>query len=52
METALAYLISVGIAGFGAWVLVAGLSSSAPIVWTCLALMPITVGLVSLFGER
>jgi hypothetical protein len=51
MERTLAYLVSVGIIGFGAWIFVAGLSSSAPAFWTCAALMPIAVGLVSLFGE-
>jgi hypothetical protein len=51
MERALAYLVSVGIAGFGTWVLVAGLGSSAPALWTCAALIPIAVGLLSLFGE-
>jgi hypothetical protein len=51
METALAYLISVGIIGFGAWILVAGLGSNAPAVWACLALMPMAIGLVSFFGE-
>jgi hypothetical protein len=51
MERALAYLVSVGIFGFGAWILVAGLGSSTPALWACLALMPIAVGLLSLFGE-
>jgi hypothetical protein len=51
METALAYVISAGIAGFGGWIVVAGLGSSTPTLWACLALMPIAVGLVSFFGE-
>ncbi len=40
MQIALAYVISLGIVGFGAWIVVAGLSSSAPAVWICLALFP------------
>jgi hypothetical protein len=51
MEKALAYAISVGIIGFGAWVLVAGLSSSVPAFWAC-ALIPIAIGLWSACGER
>jgi hypothetical protein len=51
MERALAYTISVGIIGFGAWILIAGLSSSAPALWACAALIPIAIGLLSAFGE-
>jgi len=50
MEKALAYAISVGIIGFGAWVLVAGLSSSVPAFWAC-ALIPIAIGLWSACGD-
>ncbi len=52
MQIALAYVISLGIVGFGAWIGIAGLSSSAPAVWICLALFPIAVGLLSISGER
>jgi hypothetical protein len=52
MERALAYVISIGIAGFGVWILIAGLSSSAPALWTCLALIPIAIGLLSAFGPK
>jgi len=52
MQIALAYVISLGIVGFGAWIVVAGLGSSAPAVWICLALFPIAVGLLSISGER
>jgi hypothetical protein len=51
MERALAYVISAGIIGFGIWILVAGLSSGAPILWACVALPPISVGLLSAFGN-
>ena len=51
MEKALAYVISAGIVGFGAWILIAGLSSGVPALWTCLALIPIAIGLLSAFGD-
>jgi len=51
MERALAYMISAGIVGFGAWIFIAGLSSSAPALWACMALIPIAIGLLSAFGE-
>jgi hypothetical protein len=51
MEKPLAYVISVGIVAFGAWTLIAGLSSSAPALWTSLALFPIAIGLLSAFGD-
>ena len=49
-EKAAAYTISAVIVGFGLWILIAGLSSSAPAVWICAALIFIAVGLVSAFG--
>jgi lysylphosphatidylglycerol synthetase-like protein (DUF2156 family) len=49
-EKAAAYAISALIVGFGLWILIAGLSSSAPAIWICAALIPIAVGLVSAFG--
>jgi hypothetical protein len=52
MEKALAYLISAGIVGFGAWALIAGLSSGVPVLWTCLALVPIAIGLLSAFAPK
>ena len=51
MQKAAAYAISLGIAGFGDWILIAGLSSSAPVFWICAALIPIAVGLLSAFGD-
>jgi hypothetical protein len=51
VENALAYAISVGIVGFGAWVLVAGLYSSTPAFWVCGALVPIAIGLWSACGD-
>jgi hypothetical protein len=52
MEKALAYVISIGIAGFGVWILIAGLSSGAPALWTGLALIPIAIGLLSAFAPK
>ena len=52
MNAALAYAISAFIAGFGLWILVAGLTSSAPVLWACLALIPVAIGLWSAFGPH
>jgi hypothetical protein len=49
MDKAAAYSISALIAGFGFWILIAGLSSSAPILWISVALIPIAIGLWSAF---
>lgn len=51
MEKALAYLVAAGIVGFGVWILIAGLSSGTPALWTCVALIPIVIGLLSAFGD-
>jgi hypothetical protein len=50
MEKAAAYAISAFIVGFGLWILIAGLSFSAPALWICAGLIPIVVGLISAFG--
>ena len=52
MEKAAAYAISAFIVGFGLWIVIAGLSSSAPALWICAALIPITIGLLSAFGHK
>jgi hypothetical protein len=46
MEKVAAYLISIGIIGFGFWVLAIANSG----VWLA-GLVPVVVGLASLFGE-
>jgi hypothetical protein len=51
MERTLAYVISAGIVGFGVWIFIAGLSSGAPALWTCGALIPVAIGLLSVFGD-
>ena len=50
MEKAAAYAISALIVGFGLWILIAGLSSSAPALWALAALIPIAIGFLSVFG--
>jgi len=50
MQKALAYVISALIVGFGVCILVAGLGSSSPGLWTVVALVPILIGLTSAFG--
>jgi hypothetical protein len=47
MDKAAAYAISALIVGFGVWILIAGLSSSAPALWISVALIPIAIGLWS-----
>jgi hypothetical protein len=52
MDTALAYLISVGIVGFGVWVIAATKAGSDIfLIWIVLGLLTIAVGLISLLGE-
>jgi hypothetical protein len=52
MDTALAYLISVGIVGFGFWVVAAAKArSDVFLIWIVLGLLIIAVGLISLLGE-
>jgi hypothetical protein len=52
MDTVLAYLISIGIVGFGVWIVAADIAGSDIVpIWIVLGLLPIAVGLMSLFGE-
>lgn len=51
MEKAAAYLISAGIIAFGIWILIAGLGSGPPALWTCVAFVPVVIGLASAFGD-
>jgi hypothetical protein len=52
MDTAIGYAISVFIVGFGIGIFIAGLSSGAPGLWACVALLPIAIGLLSAFGPK
>jgi hypothetical protein len=51
-DTALAYLISLGILGFGVVWLVASAHSAAPAVYVAIGIPTVAVGLASLFTER
>jgi hypothetical protein len=51
MDKAAAYAISALIVGFGVCILVAGLSSSTPVLWISVALIPIAIGLWSAFCD-
>lgn len=50
MERAVAYAISAALVGIGVLILVIGLSSNSPALWAVVALVPITIGIVSAFG--
>jgi hypothetical protein len=52
MDKALAYAISGFIVGFGIWILFVGLRSSAPALWSCVALLPIAIGLWSAAADK
>jgi hypothetical protein len=51
MDRTIAFAISAGIVCFGAWIVVAAVYSSTPVVWVCLALLPIAIGLISALGD-
>ena len=51
METAVAYLISVGIAACGMWILAATIAAGTSLVWTLAGLVTATVGSLSLFDQ-
>ncbi|TFV69432.1 hypothetical protein E4K64_33415 [Bradyrhizobium frederickii] len=52
MDTVIAYAISAFIVGFGIGIFIAGLNSDAPALWACVALIPIAIGLLSVFGPK
>ena len=51
METAVAYLISVGITACGIWVVAGTIAAGSPLAWTLAGLATITVGSLSLFEQ-
>jgi hypothetical protein len=52
MDTAAAYVISVGMIVLGVWLVYTAAMASAPLFfWTLVGLIPVTVGLMSLFSE-
>jgi len=50
MDKTLAYAISAIIVSFGVWILIAGVGSSSPALWTVVGLVAITIGLISALG--
>lgn len=50
MDRAVAYAISTIIVLFGVWIIAAGLSSSSPVLWIVVGLVPVVIGLVSALG--
>ena len=51
METAIAYLISVGIVACGIWVVAYTLAAGSPLAWTLAGLTTVTIGSFSLFEQ-
>jgi hypothetical protein len=49
METGAAYLISVGIAAFGAWVVAGAIAAGSPLAWVLGGLVTVAIGSFSLF---
>ena len=49
MDTVLSFLISLGIAAFGVWVVAGTIAAGWP--WTLMGLLAVIVGLLSLYGE-
>jgi hypothetical protein len=53
MDRVLSFLISVGIIAFGVWIIAvaAQAASGSLFIWTLVGLIPVVVGLLSLFSE-
>ena len=53
MDTAFAYLISAGMIGFGIWIVATAKVAGSDwfLVWIVIGLLPVAVGLMSLYGE-
>ena len=49
METGAAYVISVGIAAFGAWVVAGALAAGSPLAWALGGLVTVAIGSFSFF---
>jgi hypothetical protein len=49
MDRALSFLISAGIAAFGVWIIAHTIVSGSHLVWTLMGILPIVVGLISLY---
>ena len=51
MDTVLSFLISVGIIAFGIWIVAGTIAAGSLLGWTLMGMIPVTVGLISLFSE-
>jgi hypothetical protein len=51
VDRALAHLVSAGIVAFGVWTIMHAMGSGAPLAWTLLGILPLLVGLVSVYHE-
>jgi hypothetical protein len=51
MDTVFSFLISVGIAAFGVWVVAGTIAAGSPLAWTFMGLLAVIVGLISLYGS-
>ena len=50
VDTVLSFLIAIGIVGFGFWAMTKGIARSDwPAIWSLLGMMPVIVGLISLY---
>ena len=51
MEKATSYLISLGIISFGAWITAVETGSPSFATWLGVSAIPVSIGLLSLYGE-
>jgi Zn-dependent protease with chaperone function len=51
MDTVLSFLISVGIIAFGVWIVAGTIAAGSLLGWTLMGMIPVAMGLISLFSE-
>ena len=51
IDTVLSFLISVGIIAFGIWIVAGTIAAGSLLGWTLMGMIPVAVGLISLFSE-
>ena len=49
MDTTISFLISAGIIAFGVWIVAGTIAAGSPLTWTLMGLLPVVVGLISLY---
>jgi hypothetical protein len=49
MDTTFSFLISAGIIAFGVWIVAGTIAAESPLTWTLMGLLPVVVGLISLY---